>query len=297
MLAKLGAAFDSDQHLFEIKWDGIRALAFVERGAVRILTRNGNDVTAHYPELTSLTRLPPGTVVDGEIIALEEGRPSFEAVLRTRGSRSASTPRPGTGYCVFDLLYLGFERTMDLPLEQRRQPLAELVAMASEGNVIESTPVAAAGKALFAEASDRDLEGVVAKRRDSIYQPGKRTGAWTKFKKRLYDNAVVLGYLPEEGSSTADGRFRSLVVATHGDGQLSYAGRVGTGFDDALREQVGGMLRAHPTSAPLLLPPEQLPEVFWVEPCIYCLVSYVEMTSGGGMRAPVFERLLDAVTA
>ena len=293
MLARLGAPFDSDQHLFEIKWDGIRALSFVEADAVRILTRNGNDVTGQYPELTSLTRLPAGTVVDGEIIALEEGMPSFEAVLRTRGGRSRGKPRPGTGYCIFDLLYLGYEPTMGLPLEQRRQPLAELVAMAGESNVIESTPVAGAGKALFAEASERQLEGVVAKRRDSVYQPGRRGDAWTKFKKRVYDHAVVLGYLPEEGSSATDGRFRSLVVAAHRDGKLSYAGRVGSGFDDALREQIGERLRSHPASGPLLPAPEQLPEVAWVEPRIYCLVSYVELTSAGVMRAPVFERLVE----
>ena len=293
MLAKLGAAFDSDQHLFEIKWDGIRALPFVEAGALRILTRNGNDVTDHYHELTSLTRLPAGTVVDGEIIALEEGMPSFEAVLRTRGVRSGSKPRPGTGYCIFDLLYLDYEHTMDLPLEERRKPLEELVGLAADGSVIESKPVVGAGKALFAEASERDLEGVVAKRRDSVYQPGKRSDAWTKFKKRVYDHAVVLGYLPEEGSSATDGRFRSLVVATHRDGKLSYAGRVGTGFDDALRERICALLRSHPASGPLLSPPERLPEVSWVEPRIYCLVSYVELTGAGVMRAPVFEQLIE----
>jgi DNA ligase D-like protein (predicted ligase) len=286
MLARLGVPFDSDQHLFEVKWDGIRALAFIEGGAVRIHTRNGNDVTHHYPELECLARLPEGTLLDGEVVVLVDGVPSFEVVLRTRGRRRHQAGGASTAvYCVFDVLYHRFAPTTHVPLVERREPLGELVAAA---NVIESTGVVGTGKAFFSQITERGLEGVVAKRLDSPYAPGKRSDAWTKFKKRVYDQAVVFGYLPKAGDD-----FKSLVVATHRAGQLTYAGRVGTGFDANLRAQVNALLRAHPAAAPLLDPPEELPEVAWVAPQIYCMVSYVELTAAGVMRAPVFESLIE----
>ena len=189
---------------------------------------------------------------------------------------------------MFDVLYRDCVAATAIALTQRREPLGDLVAAADAPNVIESTGVVGTGRAFFAEISNRGLEGVVAKRLDSAYLPGKRSDAWTKFKRRVYDHAVVLGYLPKEGDD-----FKSLVVGTHRDGVLSYAGRVGSGFDASLRRQVNALLRAHPAAGPLLEPPQELPEVAWVTLRIYCMVSYVELASAGVMRAPVFERLIE----
>ena len=204
---------------------------------------------------------------------------SFEAVLRTCVVRSAARLRPGIGYCLFDRHYLDYEHIGDVSLEERRKPLEKLVGLADARNIIEFGPVIGVGNALFAEASECDLEEVVAKRRDSVYQPETNTGAWTKFKKRVYDHAAALGYLPEEGSSATDDPFRSRVVAIYRDGKLSCAGRVGSRFG-ALRAQVGALLRSYL-------------KWFWVESGIYCLVSDVELTSAEVIRAGVFKHLIE----
>ena len=297
MLASSGPPFDSDRHLFEVKWDGIRAVTMVDDAGVRLLSRRGSELTGNYPELAVLQRLPPGTVVDGEIVVLNEGRPDFEFALRRdrRGPGVAGGAARPAAYLVFDLMYLDYTSTVDLPLTERRAPLAELVAGCGSAHVAFSEGIVGAGVRLYGEMCERAMEGVMAKRLDSRYLPGRRSDAWVKIKRRISYHCLVLGFIDKEGRD-----FQSLAVATErqpGIG-LHYAGRVGTGFNAAERGELNELLRRHRCAQPLLPLPadrlvrDQLDQVSWVEPVLFCVVSCVEMTSGGMLRAPVFERLV-----
>ena len=297
MLATSGAPFDSDRHLFEVKWDGIRAVTMVERHSVRMLSRRGSDLTGKYPELAVLERLPPGTVVDGEIVVLNEGLPDFEFALR-RDRRGPAAP-DGTGqpavYLVFDLMYLSFATTVDRPLQERRKPLAELVGACRSDHVVVSEGIVGAGVRFYREVCERAMEGVMAKRLDSRYLAGRRSDAWVKIKRRVSYHCLVLGFIDKEGRD-----FQSLAVATEREpgAGLRYAGRVGGGFDAAERDELNDLLRRHRCHEPLLPVPgdrsarDQLDQVSWVEPVLFCVVSCVGMTAGGMLRAPVFERLV-----
>ena len=297
MLATSGPPFDSDRHLFEVKWDGIRAVTMVDRHGVRMLSRRGSDLTGNYPELAVLERLPPGTMVDGEIVVLNEGRPDFEFALR-RDRRGPGAPDGGgqpAVYLVFDLMYLRFTPTIELPLTERRAPLAELVGACGSSHVAFSEGIVGAGVRFYREICERAMEGVMAKRLDSRYLPGRRSDAWVKIKRRISYHCLVLGFLDREGRD-----FQSLAVATEREpgAGLRYAGRVGSGFNDAERGELYDLLRRHRCPEPLLPLPadrsarDQLDQMCWLEPVLFCVVSCMEMTAGGMLRAPVFERLV-----
>jgi bifunctional non-homologous end joining protein LigD len=189
MLARPGVPFDSDGYLFEIKWDGTRMLAFIDEDGYRLVNRWRADRTAVYPELAILAGLPPGTVLDGEVVVLMDGKPDFRRLLARENSRSVRRIRVGVlthpvSYIAFELLYQGFESLMHLELRERRSRLAELSAQGAGDRLVLSQGVVAAGKAYFAEVCRLGLEGVVAKRLDSRYQAGKRSDAWIKIKPR-----------------------------------------------------------------------------------------------------------------
>ena len=297
MLATPGAPFDSERHLYEVKWDGIRAVTLAEGGGYRLLSRRGNDLTGNYPELAALARLPAGTVVDGEIVVLNEGRPDFELALRRDRGSSRAAARGSTPaiYLVFDVMYRSFAPITELPLLERREPLSDLVERCESGHVALSDGFIGAGVPFYREVCRRNLEGVVAKRVDSRYLPGRRSDAWIKIKRRIRYHCVVLGFLDKEGAD-----FQSLLVATEQEAGagLRYAGRVGTGFDAEQRREINALLRRHGSAAPLLPRPDDLSvrhqwdQVCWVEPVLFCVVSCLELTRAGVMRAPVFEGLI-----
>lgn len=291
MLAVLGEGpFDSGAHSFEIKWDGVRCLAFVDGpGALRLQTRTGNDITERFPELEPLGHLPAGTVVDGEIVVLEEDRPSFAAVmgrLHTRRAQriaAAATRRPAC-LVAFDLPYLDYESICERPLRDRRDLLQTKVAGLGDPHVVFSEGVVGAGRALFEEAVARGLEGIVAKRLESPYLPGRRSDAWTKIKVTQRLHCVVIGYVPD-----GDGNFKSLLLASERQGVLAYAGKAATGIDNAQRRRLRAWLRDHPRSRPITPCDEP---ALWVEPGLYCVVSFHERTRSGLLRAPVLEELV-----
>lgn len=290
MLATLvDEPFDSDRHLFEIKWDGIRALTFAEGPSYRALTRNRMDLAPAFPELEGLRRLPAGTLLDGELVVMVEGRPSFKHALermQARGKRRVDGLRRTlpARYVVFDLLYQTGAPVLARPLSERRERLRDLLDAAGEGAFEFSDGVIGPGRAFFEETRARRLEGLVAKELDGAYLPGKRTRSWIKVKTTSTVPCAILGFLTDER-----GDLSSLIVALEEDGRLVSAGRVGSGLTEALRARLLELCRARPRATPYVPCPEP---ATWVEPGLYCSISYLERTQNG-LRAPVFVELFE----
>ncbi len=188
MLAQPGVPFDSAEHLFEIKWDGTRVLAFVDSRSYRLVNRHRADVTDRYPELGFLSNLPMGMVLDGEVVVLRQGKPDFRLLLSRNQARaslrihSLARTFPAT-YIVFDLLYDRFESLTALPLRARRQRLEAVVRACANARLVFSEGIVGSGRAFFEAVCRQGLEGVVAKRLDGRYRPGRRD--WIKIKPRL----------------------------------------------------------------------------------------------------------------
>jgi bifunctional non-homologous end joining protein LigD len=284
MLARIGEPFDSGDHLFEIKWDGVRALSYVEDGELRMHGRRRRDLAQRYPELGFLKSLD-GVVLDGELVVIDlEGRPDFSAIL-SRENASLRRVQDGARvqpvvYVVFDLLYADYEPVLDEPLHRRRERLQELVANAGQPRLVLSEGVVGSGRDLFAATTERGLEGIVAKRLDSPYRPGERSGAWQKIKPVRAVHCLILGFEPEGAND-----FKSLIIATDFDGRLQCVGKVGSGLDQAAKAALRPLLFARRTDAPLV---ETELSGEWVQPGLFCRVSFLERTAGGSLRAPVF---------
>jgi bifunctional non-homologous end joining protein LigD len=242
--------------------------------------------------------LPDGTVLDGEVVALRDGKPDFARVLRRprgSGARVAGGDRgddDGLTYVAFDVLYRGYEPLLALPLRERRKHLDELVAPSRSQRLVLSDGLPGGGIAFYRGVCERGLEGVVAKRLSSTYAPGKRNGAWVKIKRRLHSVCVVIGFVEKAGRD-----FQSLLVATNqlpgevAPGALRYVGRVGGGFTDAIHARVNELLWTRLAAAPIVPCPEK---ARWIEAGLYCTVSFAELTEVGLLRAPVFEGLVEA---
>jgi DNA ligase D-like protein (predicted ligase) len=293
MLASPGEAFDSDDHLFEIKWDGTRVLAFVEGGRFRLVNRRQHDITDRYPDLANLARLPAGTLLDGEVVVLrpDDGKPEFSA-LQSRDhtpagdlARAAAHRHPAT-YVAFDQLYDRGQPIMHQPLSQRRDTLAATLAPLNDPRVILSVGVVGAGKAYFERATLECLEGMVAKRLASPYLPGKRTDAWIKVKRQEVVHCVVIGFVAE-----GDDDFGALIIAAEQGGAVKCVGKVGTGFDARRRARINKYLWSHPRDTPVVPPGKYRGR--WVEPGLYCAVRCMERTSGGQLRAPAVVEIYD----
>lgn len=288
MLAKLAREpFDDPEYQFEVKWDGIRALAFVEGGAYRLHTRSGQRVTERYPELGFLAELPPGLVLDGELVVLKDGRPSFADVLareQARGERrirqlTATNP---AGYVVFDVLWAEGVSVMDRPLRERRA-LLETVCADVDPRLVLSEALAGSGPDVFEIVSAQGLEGVVAKRLSGRYHPGRRTDEWLKIKTFRELQCAILGW------TGAPDDVRSLIVGAVVDGELRCVGKVGSGLGEAVRRELARAFAGRARAAPLVPCPC---EGRWVEPGLYCVVSFLEFTRDGMLRAPVFRQLV-----
>jgi DNA ligase D-like protein (predicted ligase) len=292
MLAKRGAPFDSEQHLFEIKWDGTRAQARIADGAVELRNRRGEPFGHLFPELApALADLPSGTILDGEIVVLNEGRVDFSLAMsrvHARGARrigelARSTP---VTYVVFDLLWDAGRSLLEEPLIARRAALARLFMARPPSSVVVSDGVVGAGLDYYEKACAHGFEGVVAKRLDSTYEAGRRSGAWTKQKRVQEIACIVVGWVPKGRDDLA-----SLIVAgPDEEGRLVCLGRVGSGLTTVMRKDLRRRLEVHDVDEPFVPCPY---EGRWVEPAVTCIVSFLERTAGGMLRAPVFVKLVE----
>jgi bifunctional non-homologous end joining protein LigD len=298
MLATTAAKpFDDPNWLFEIKWDGYRAVAFIEDGRVRLVSRNQNDLSAKFPELGDLPRSVKArrAVLDGEIVALDdEGRPSFSLMQQRTGFRPGKHRLPGREgvpvvYYAFDLIYLDGYDLRRVPLDQRKQLLESVI---DNGNVIHfSDHYPERGLALFEAAKQRGLEGIVAKKRSSAYDE-KRSSEWLKIKITASQECVIGGYTDPEGSRE---HFGALVLGLYDKhGQLIHVGQVGTGFDQRTLKEVSDSLRPHEMKKnPFYGEVAALRQVHFVRPELVAEIKFSEWThetAEGGMklRAPVF---------
>ena len=282
--------------LFEPKLDGYRVLAARAKGEPRLITRNGNDCSAGFPEIVrAIAALPfDRLVLDGEVVALDDGgRPSFQRLQgRARLSRPidirhAAVNNPVT-YYAFDLL--GFEDfdLRSLPLTQRKQLLRTLLPPVGALRYLEH--VEEEGEALYQETQRHRLEGIVAKKGDSSYKAG-RSPAWVKIRSRKTGDFVVVGFTAPKGQR---GGFGALQLADYVDGTLTYAGRAGSGFSDKQLAEVKRTLESQKRPDPPctgLLQVEK--DTTWVEPTMVCEVEYTEVTDEGLLRQPVFLRFRD----
>ncbi|MEV4709331.1 non-homologous end-joining DNA ligase [Actinoplanes sp. NPDC049316] len=297
MLATLGEPSAEPGQAIEYKWDGIRCVAFVEGGGVRLQTRNGNDVTAAYPELAGLPELTGDrpVVLDGEIVALDPaGRPSF-AQLQQR--MHVADPAPAlvaavpVGYYVFDLLHLGGVSTMPLPYAERRDLLAGL-ALSSAAVRVPPHFVGADPQAIMTAAQAQGLEGIVVKRLASAYQPGRRSPSWIKVPVSATQEVVIIGWKPGQGRRA--GTIGSLLTAVAApDGRLSFAGGVGTGFTHEMLTHLQDVLRpyARRTAPAPGIPREFARGAHWVEPLFVGEVAYRNWTPDGRLRHPSWRGL------
>jgi bifunctional non-homologous end joining protein LigD len=274
---------------FEIKWDGYRILGRVAGGEARLLSRKDQDYTERFAnvakELEKALKTPDA-VLDGEVCALdEEGRPSFSAMQQGK----AGTP---IVYYVFDVLEVEGEPLVDLPLSGRRARLEKLLDR--RNRTVQFSESFDDGPALLAAATERRLEGIMGKRLDSRYQPGKRTREWLKFKTHGEQEFVIAGYT--KGKGRREWSFGSLVLAVYGPDGLEYAGNVGTGFDDDEIEKLLEKLRPlerkdSPFPQVPNMPRIRKGDVVWVEPKLVAEISFAEWTHDNRLRAPVYHGL------
>lgn len=284
-----------DDWAFEVKWDGMRAVGFMLGRGLVLQSANLIDVTGRFPEVLPLGEALGGreAVVDGELVAFDDrDRPSFGRlqgrmhVAHPAEARRRVAATPVT-YLVFDLLHLDGEDLMDRPYEERRARLVDTVPPGSCWQV--PAHHVGDGAALLAAATSQGLEGLVAKRLGSRYEPGRRSPAWRKVKIRRRQEVVVGGWLPGEGGR--EGRIGALVVGVHEAGRLRFAGRVGTGFTDRELARLQGLLEAIRTErCPFDPPPPRgaAPKATWVEPRLVAEVEFGEWTEAGVLRHPAY---------
>ena len=275
--------------LFEPKWDGFRAIVTVAGGEATLTSRNGNDLTGRFPAAARAVVQALRTshaVLDGEVVALDdEGRSSFSLLQQGTGTLAL---------VLFDVLEIDGIEVCDLPLVERRERLEQLLD--PDVRTVLLSPAFEDGEALLAAARDQGLEGVVAKRADSAYTPGRRATEWRKVKVKASQELVVTGYTKGQGRRAAG--FGSLVLGIQEGGALRWVGNVGTGFTEDEIERLLRILEPlrRPTSPfpePPKMPRVRKGDVVWVEPELVAEIAFAEWTHDGRLRAPVYLGLRD----
>jgi bifunctional non-homologous end joining protein LigD len=298
MLAKLSKLpADESKWAFEVKWDGVRAITRSEPGRIHIHSRNGNEITAAYPELRQLNRElgSHAAMLDGEIIALDaDGRPSFQLLqprmhLRGESAVKRHADSAPVTYMIFDLLWLDGHSLMEQPYSERRERLEQLRLDGERWRVPESFP--GQGSGLLAATRERQLEGVVGKRLDSRYVSGSRNG-WIKLKNYNEQEVVIGGWTSGQGARA--GSIGALLAGvTDDEGQLRYVGRVGTGFDGRELKRLSELLAPIARKDTPFSGRQPPKGSHFVEPELVCEVEFSEWTQTGTLRQPSYKGLRD----
>lgn len=293
MLATSGDLPQGPAWAFELKWDGVRALADIAVGGLRVTSRNGLDVTGGYPELAGLGGGLEDALLDGEIVAMVDGRPSFAALQTRMHVRGIQVPTLATAVpvtlLIFDVLRLYGVDLCARPYAERR---ATLERLALDGPHWTVPPSFDDGPATVAASREQGLEGVVAKRLTSTYRPGQRSRDWVKVKHTRTQDVVVGGWKPGEGGRR--GRLGSLLIGTYDGDRLMFAGHAGSGLTGEVIEELGRTLAPlRRDSSPFAneVPAPQARAAVWCEPVVVVEVRFTGWTPDGRIRHPVFRRV------
>lgn len=294
MLAYSSDPFDSPRHIFEIKWDGTRCILFINGKNIRLQNRRLLDITDRYPELHGIYKAvnAKNTILDGELIALSEGKPDFKKLQQREHIsdpfkiRILSREIPIT-YIVFDLLYLNDKRYTDAPLLYRKDLLAKILL--ESPLIIESQYISENGKSFFRKTIEQGLEGIMAKSIHSPYLIGKRSRYWLKIKPKNSAVCYVIGYTKGKGFRTS--MFGALALATREKDKWVYRGRVGSGFSEVDAGIISSRLVQLKIDSPPSPELKKVKGIQWLRPELRCEVIFQEETEKGHFRAPVFKRL------
>ena len=297
MMALLAAALpaNQDRYGFEFKWDGIRAIAFADGEHLRLQTRTRKDVTYRYPELGAIPRALSGhrALLDGEIVALDDrGRPSFEQLQQRMGLTAEADVRRVMDavpviYMLFDLVYLDDHLLTGHPYPSRRD---QLEALKLQDRSWQTPPhQVGQGRAMMQASLENGLEGVIAKRLDSTYEAGRRSGAWLKIKNRLRQEFVIAGWV--EGEGRRQGLPGALLLGYYDGGRFMYAGKVGTGFTEPMLKKLAAVLDGLKRADTPFDVGRPSGRIHFVEPRLVAEVEFSEWTRAGDLRASSFKGL------
>lgn len=293
MLAKTAIEpFDSPDFTYEIKWDGYRCLAFTS-SKTQLQSRNLKDISAVFPELNNIhQRLnKPNCILDGEIIAFRDNRPSFlelqkRAQLRNEQQIKTAMKSVPVVYVTFDLIYWNDQSMIHEPIEKRRSLLTETLTPTDD--LIVTQFIENSGISYFKAITQLNMEGVMAKQKGSFYLPGKRVGSWLKLKHKKMGNFVVCGYLI---NPTSRGFLSSLILGAYFSNEFKFFGMVGTGFStNELRVIENELSKIVTSNCPFNDIPINSEKVHWTKPLVVCEVEYLELTDEGSLRHPSFKK-------
>jgi len=294
MLAKNAPnAFTDKDWIFEIKWDGFRAITYINEN-FSVKSRNEKELKNNFPELLELTKLAGDIVVDGEIVVIKDGKPDFQTMLERGQAVSVSeierqSKRTPALYIVFDILEKDGKSLTEQTLMERKKILNDSLKEGS--HVLLSDFIEEKGEAYYQLILEKGLEGVMAKRKDSQYEEGLRTGSWLKIKKLKTCDCIVFGYT--KGAKSRGKTFGALILGLYdNDGKPVYVGKVGTGFSEELLRV---LLVKFDKLVTDIVPfkPETGDKVTWLEPKLVCEVAYQVVTHDLRLRMPRFKRLRD----
>ncbi|NLV17100.1 MAG: DNA ligase [Syntrophomonadaceae bacterium] len=281
-------AFDSEQHQYQVKWDGVRIMVFYDGGKVTIRNRRLKSRTLQYPELKIISDLISFPVIlDGEVIALKNGTPSFPQVMRRDRIQSAETAQLMVSqipiaYMVFDLLYYQDQSLLQLPWYQRQEILRNILPSQGPFHLVENF---SQGIVLFEEICRLGLEGIVAKATDSVYLTGGKSRHWQKIKNRPRITCLIGGYTMRGPT------INSLLMGLLQEENLLFIGRVGSGLTDEEWTRLTRILSAEQRRSPPFINSPRIKGVFWVEPHYSMLIEYGDWTEESRLRSPVIKEL------
>jgi len=283
--------FDNEEFTYQLKWDGVRMLAYSGKNQVELINKRLNNRTAQYPELKALTSILNGrkVILDGEIVAFKESRVSFPAVMRRDNARSERSiamllKEVPVSYIIFDLLWDGDKDLRTLPLTERKQRLRELMIPQNGIHVIEEFP---SGSSLFSAVQATNLEGIVAKRKASPYLSGKKHRDWFKIKYRRRQECVIGGYTVRNNTAN------SLLLGVYQGDSLHYVGRASSGLSESAWEELHSVLSSLQSSImPFIsLPLKITRESYFVKPILVVEVEFAEWTETMHLRSPVIKKV------
>jgi bifunctional non-homologous end joining protein LigD len=277
-------AFDSKDWFFEIKWDGYRAIAEINKGGNKLYSRNGLTFDKAYPKVfEALKTVKKSAILDGEIVVFDDkGKPNFQKLQNYKNKDKYVIQ-----YYVFDCIALEGKSLTGLPLHERKKILKALIPNADIIKYCDH--VENEGKMLFKEMTKMGLEGMIAKKKNSAYHVGKRTPDWLKIKNIQTQEAIIVGFTDPKGSRSS---FGSLLLAVKEKGKLKSIGNVGTGFtDQSLKDLHIKLKKLVRKSSPLDVPIKETADVTWVDPVLVCNIKFTEITDDGSIRHPVFQGL------